>query len=335
MEDGTDRPGAAIQADLRDDMDACGADAARQVRDQGHATVAVPGGGLHVDHPLPFLCVYRRPIGGAPAGAERLVLGQAAHLVVSGAPDLGPAVRSLIERLALAVEDLEAFGAFLVVEVWVGERGTPVRVLSPPEGSSTATALVEALGRVEGMGIPDLVDDPAPAPPGYAPVLEHDAARRLGALILGVEVPPVFVDAGGGVLPLVLQRYQDELTAALRQAVFEFATVQTTLQPEHVGSLGPRRLADPVTEVDRALTELATLTDPLLALTPVDADAAWEQFRTDRFEQVPHFHYRPLTLDPDLVKRALYELPVEEVEDPTLAGLFREKRHELDAELDL
>jgi uncharacterized protein (TIGR02421 family) len=35
------------------------------------------------------------------------------------------------------------------------------------------------------------------------------------------------------------------------------------------------------------------------------------------------------------VKRALYELPVEEVEDPTLASLFREKRHELDAELDL
>ena len=87
----------------------------------------------------------------------------------SGAPDLGPAVRSLIERLALAVEDLEAFGAFLVVEVWVGDRGTPVRVVSPPEGSSTATALVEALGRVEGIGIPELVDDPAPAPPGYAP----------------------------------------------------------------------------------------------------------------------------------------------------------------------
>ena len=335
MGDGTDPSGAAIQADLREDMAACGADAARQVRDQGHARVAVPGGGLHVDRPLPFLCVYRRPIGGAPAGAERLVLGQAAHLVVSGAPDLGPAVRALIERLALAVEDIEAFGAFLVVEVWVGDRGTPVRVLSPPEGSSTATALVEALGRVEGMGVPDLVDDPAAAPPGYAPVLGHDAARRLGALILGVEVPPVFVDADGGVLPLVLQRYQDELTVALRQAVFEFATVQTTLQPEHVGSLGPRRLADPVTEVDRALTELATLSDPLLALTPVDADAAWEQFRTDRFEQVPHFHYRPLTLDPDLVKRALYEVPVEDVEDPTLAGLFREKRHELDAELDL
>ena len=105
MGDGTDPSGAAIQADLREDMDACGADAARQVRDQGHALVAVPGGGLHVDRPLPFLCVYRRPIGGAPAGAERLVLGQAAHLVVSGAPDLGPAVRSLIERLALAVED--------------------------------------------------------------------------------------------------------------------------------------------------------------------------------------------------------------------------------------
>ena len=211
-----------------------GADAARQIRDEGHALVAVPGGALHVDRPLPFLCVYRRPTGGALAGAERLVLGQAAHLVASGAPDLGPVVRSLIERLAVAVEDLEAFGAFLVVEVWVGDRGTAVRVVSPPEGSSTATALVEVLSRVEGLGIPEQVDDPAPAPPGWAPLLDHEVARRLGALILGVEVPPVFVDADGGALPLVLHRCQDEFPAALRQAVFEFATVQTTLQPEHV-----------------------------------------------------------------------------------------------------
>ncbi|HKY75063.1 MAG TPA: hypothetical protein VJS45_02910, partial [Acidimicrobiia bacterium] len=32
---------------------------------------AVPGGWLHMDRPLPFLCVYRHPPEGAVEGAER------------------------------------------------------------------------------------------------------------------------------------------------------------------------------------------------------------------------------------------------------------------------
>ena len=43
---------------------------------------AVPGGWLHMDRPLPFLCVYRHAPEGAVEGAERLVLSQASHLSV-------------------------------------------------------------------------------------------------------------------------------------------------------------------------------------------------------------------------------------------------------------
>ena len=96
-----------------------------------------------------------------------------------------------------------------------------------------------------------------------------------------------------------------------------------------------RRLIEPSQQVDRGLADLALQADPLLAVTPVDIDAAWEQFQADCFERAPQFHYRPLNVDPDRVRRTLHGLPIEAVEDPTLAGLFREKCHEIDAQLDL
>ena len=47
----------------------------------------------------------------------------------------------------------------------------------------------------------------------------------------------------------------------------------------------------------------------------------------------PEFRYRPLTIDPDDVKRRLYRLDFARLEDPLLERLFSDKRHEIDAQL--
>jgi uncharacterized protein (TIGR02421 family) len=44
----------------------------------------------------------------------------------------------------------------------------------------------------------------------------------------------------------------------------------------------------------------------------------------------PVFHYRHMPIDPEIVKRKIYELPIEHINDPTLAFLFRDKRKEID-----
>src|SRR5690606_10694321 len=41
--------------------------------------------------------------------------------------------------------------------------------------------------------------------------------------------------------------------------------------------------------------------------------------------------YRPMHVDPDLVKRRLYNLRIEDIYDPTMAYIFRDKRAELDS----
>jgi uncharacterized protein (TIGR02421 family) len=64
-------------------------------------------------------------------------------------------------------------------------------------------------------------------------------------------------------------------------------------------------------------------------MTPVNVESAWEAFRRRKYLTTPKFRYRPLPHDPDLLLRRLYNLPIEKIEDPAVAQLFRLKRSEL------
>jgi uncharacterized protein (TIGR02421 family) len=88
-------------------------------------------------------------------------------------------------------------------------------------------------------------------------------------------------------------------------------------------------------EVDRALTELERQVDLLLNLTPVNALEAWSDFERSGFSQAPTLQSRPVGFEPDLVRRRLYDIEIERVEDPALANLFRGKRDEIGRQITL
>src|ERR671916_1616496 len=67
----------------------------------------------------------------------------------------------------------------------------------------------------------------------------------------------------------------------------------------------------------------------LLNLTPVNAADAWADFERTDFATVPTLRLRPLEFVPDLVRRDLYNLEIENVTDPALHTLFRTKRDEI------
>ena len=90
-----------------------------------------------------------------------------------------------------------------------------------------------------------------------------------------------------------------------------------------------------VFDMDRQLAEIDRSFDLLLQATPVNAESAWRDFRRSRFDKPPVFYYRPLAIDPALLKRQLYLIPVESMEDPTLSYLFRQKQEELDRQITL
>src|SRR5690606_14412968 len=61
--------------------------------------------------------------------------------------------------------------------------------------------------------------------------------------------------------------------------------------------------------------------------------AVRECFFKTNFEELIAYHYRLLPIDPDILKRKLYNLRIDEIDDPAISFLFDEKREEIDQQL--
>lgn len=308
-----------------------------------------PWGRVHVDRPLPFLVVYRRPTNRQDPGTQRLAVGEASYLLASGDRRSHSGLSSLAEGIAGTLS--ESFGAFLIIELWSApDPATPpegpqwrpgFRIVRPRRSALTSTVdvLENALAKVRIKGefaSVEVSPETNVRPPGMAPLIAPDRAEALGCQMLGIEVQPVFREpATGESLPLVRQALHRGLSRALQRAVYDFTRRRTSHRPPHYRALGRHSVVKAVWEVDRRLAEVSNGFDFLLQVTPTNSDEAWTEFRRSRFERAPEFSSRPLKLDPALEKRELYQIPIERIEDPTLAHLFRAQQLSLDRKLTL
>jgi uncharacterized protein (TIGR02421 family) len=87
--------------------------------------------------------------------------------------------------------------------------------------------------------------------------------------------------------------------------------------------------------VDRELAAIAQSYSLLLAVTPTNTREAFSKFLEAGCEGEPEFEYRPKALCTVALKRRLYGIEVETVDDPDLAFLLDEKRKEIDREITL
>jgi uncharacterized protein (TIGR02421 family) len=308
-------------------------------------------GRLHIDRTLPFLCVYRRPLKRPDHGTDLLVKGEAAYLVTSASPKLKPGLSALVRGIVKTLSG--ECKAFLILELWTGleNRGDndnrilklrpAFRIIMPKERFPTKTieSLEKALKRIKihrHKAVVDLVFESKQWPKDLTPFFSAVEANDINCFRIGLEVEPVFRNPETGeVYPLVLRKLHQGLARAIKQGVFEFSHHQTTLRPVNYQALGRRALVKAVWQIDRHLAEIANAFDFLLQVTPVNIDQAWYKFMRNQFVRAPVFHYRPLPVDPALLKQKLYGASIEDIEDPTLASLFREKQVELERELSM
>jgi len=292
----------------------------------------LPGGGVaRLEPELPFLLVYREP-GQEDQGTARLLGGEGSVLLAGR--ESAEAER-LVGRVAAA--GARRFGAFLVLELWAGRSRERFLVRAPEkEGASTAMELQAALRE----GFPDqevlLERGQERAPAGREPLLTITELHEQGTLLLGLAVPPTYRSADGAeTYPVYLRLVRDRLSAALRRAAFDFVRVQAAADVASYRALGPRVLDEQAVAADRELADIEKEFSLLLLVSPVDQDEAQERFRASGHERNPDFHYRLLPFDPDLLKRRLFAVPLERVEDPALSFLLRDKREELDRQISL
>jgi uncharacterized protein (TIGR02421 family) len=306
-------------------------------------------GRLHIDRELPFLCVYRLPIKGEDSGTSELVMGEASYLTASGERRLQSGLSKLVTGIATTLRD--AFGSFLLIELWASKdeadsdtlptHKPTFRIVLPKKHTlnRTVEAFEQALQSVHIQGeIADVEIETkqSPCPPHFPSLIQPAVATKLGVHVMGIEVRPVYRnEQTGKTFPMVHQAMRRRLAQAYKQGCFDFTRRYTTHRPPHYHALGRRAMVKAVWAADRQLAEVSNTFDFLLGVTPTNNDAAWKAFRRSRFGTAPEFHYRPLPMDPSLIKRQLFKIPLERIEDPTLAHLFLDQQMELDRKLSL
>lgn len=319
---------------------------ADMLRAGGPVDCELPGGGrLHLDRPLPFLCVYRRPDGQAVPDTEALLTSQAAWLIVPAGSVEEAGLADLL--CVLARHHRRQFGAYLILEIWNGPAGddrlpphafhivapsrqAPAELLEQMESALLRVTIHRKQPRI-GVAYRDEI-----APPALAPLLPPARQAECGCTCLGLEINPVYRDPQTGeTFTFAHRAFRQRLNRALKRSFYVFAHRYTSHRPAHYHELGPRLVTRAVRRVDAALARISDGFDLLLHVTPVNSEAAWQEFRQHRYEREVEFLYRPRTIDPDLMKRQLYAIRLEDIEDPTLAEILAAKRNELDRQITL
>ena len=307
-------------------------------------------GRIHIDRQLPFLCVYRIPPAWNDKGTRRLVLGEASYLIAPGERSYHDSLSKLVWNVVNTLSS--KFGAFLVVEIWSSsnnvngksqlERLKPASRIFTRENrmgslNTTIESLEKGLKRIRILKVSaavEVIHGKKEHPPSLKPLIDRTKATKTGCKVIGLEIRPVYRNRKSGkVYPLVLQNLHHGIARALKEAFFDFTRAHTTRRPKHYYVLGRRAVVKAVKEVDHKLTEVSNAFDFLLQVTPTNSEQAWLAFKRKKFEREPAFYYRPRPFDPALLKRKLYSIRIERVEDPTLAHLFKDKIAELDRQI--
>ncbi|UCF32751.1 MAG: flavohemoglobin expression-modulating QEGLA motif protein [Phycisphaerales bacterium] len=320
-------------------------DVCKRVREGKRVRRALPiWGRIQVDRPLPVVCVYRRPVKGDDPGTAGLVTTEPSYILASGSRSLQTSLKNLLGEIVGTL--CGQFGAVLILELWAGPPSSaherdglhaqPRFRIHVPRREMLGRfldTLEEALSRISvdrNTATVEIVRSSRCHPMGSGSL----AAREPDWHVVGLEVAPVYRSPGSeDLFPIVLRTLRRQLSRALQRSFYQFTRTHTTHRPPHYQALGRRVIRKVVFGIDRQLAEVADGFDFLLQVTPVNSEAAWRDFQLSKYSRTPNFHYRPLAIDPPILKRRLFKILIERVEDPAIADIFRQKRDELDRQI--
>ena len=306
-------------------------------------------GRIHIDRQLPFLCLFRQRVGRPERDMQKLATSEASYIICSARRSLHSDLQKLISAILKTQMDL--FGTTLIMEIWSGpplktEEPVSTELLEPhfkiyaPAGGSQSLFAGDLKTTLERISIGKkratvlMSRGKTWHPKRLPPILPLEFSQSPHIVTCGLEVRPIFKDPNTDlVFPAVLRKLQRGVSVALRRALFNFSIKKTSYQPAHFHSIGRQSVVKAVRDVDANIAESASQFDFLLQVTPTNAHKAWLEFRRKKYEKIPDFNYRPLPADPLTLKRRVYRAPVENVEDPALESLFRDKIEELDRQI--
>ncbi len=229
----------------------------------------------------------------------------------------------------------EEFGACLLIEAWTAEPNQKEDI-KVHLAQKDLLPLAEYLEKNIRMEAPEIRVDiekeqEIPHAPDTEQLFSKKDLQNRQILLMGLSIRQNYIDENENVLPILIRMYRETLAKSLSRLFFEFLRVYTHLNATAQKISFHQELTPLMVDIDQALAQETKMFDFLLMVTPLNAHEAWLQFKKDKYWKTPKFLYRPMHVDPDLVKRRLYNLRIEDIYDPTMAYIFRDKRAELDS----
>ncbi|MEX0885242.1 MAG: tyrosine/phenylalanine carboxypeptidase domain-containing protein [Phycisphaeraceae bacterium] len=313
----------------------------------------LPGAGrLVLDPAFPLIHLHRRDVVQPHDEAARLICMSPSYILAPGRRVAAPALASLVQAATLRL--IERAGAMLLLELWIDDAPDPplghpaepgeaiaagFELLASPSAADEAEpifqVMLDALRQVT-LDAPAQVrlTRGAPVPPNIESLFAPLGGPPPGCLHVGLAVSAIYRNPEtGNRYPRLFHELRRQLHTALVESAHAFLRTRTNTQVHHPLSIGPRRLDRAGRHSDRGLARLGNAFDFLLEVSPCNKPQAWQAFEASNHEREPAFQYKPLAIDPALLKRHLYNLPIDDIDDPLVAGLLERRRTEMDRQL--
>ena len=289
-------------------------------------------GRIHLDRWLPFLVLHRssQP---ETSIARRVAMNSPAYLTWS--PDEDAEARAALDAVVPVLR--ERLGSVLIIEVedsvWEPEEEDSPKLPSFDVGigysgsdraRAASTALTKAVQKIE-------IELRCPKVKRVTPV--PDGMSEADRIVL--RLPQIHRSPDGPLYPQLTRELAVAVIDAILRSVAAYMAAGGKARPPHHRSLGRSAFLSAALHADRKLDSVARSFDFLLSVSPINSQEAMAKFVAQGEEKPPEFRYRPLTVDPDIAKRELYEIDLSLLEDPLLERLLSEKRRELDYQLTL
>lgn len=319
-------------------------DAADAGADRGPFHQALPDSGrVYIDRPLPFLVIHRSD--GTPHSlAQRIAAISPASMTWSAGEDADGAALDCIDAIAArqsadgpplllaGLHDIQEDDSLDEDSARLEDFRFLIGASDDAPTQAAARELASALSSLcVDLREPRIETLPAPsaaALPDLRPGDDPDSPR------LSLGLPRIHLVPGedGRIYPQVFHELESTVFDALLRAFAAYLAEATGRKAPQHRSLGRSSYIEAAVVADRELARISRSFDFLLGVSPINTVEQFERCRGRDLPE-PEFHYRPLTVDPGMAKRALYAIDLRAVEDPVLETLFREKQQELDLQL--
>lgn len=303
--------------------------------DKEEVNCFLPGGGiLHIEKEVPYLVIYRKKDN--DKGTSRLVINEPSYLLIGNEDFEG--YKNLLFQISDQLSTV--FKTYMLFEIYSGENGSNTFLIKGPEKKlpTSLQVLREELGEINkvysGLFLQSAIKDtPNRHAEGDENLMGPGEAKKCGAVVVSLEVPPIFRNEEGEFFPVFFRDYRDHIIPAIHRFIFSYVRVQTSYEVPSYTFLGRQKLKDKVFEIDKKLTQIESSYQFLWLVSPSNIHQIKQTFFESNYENLLDYHYRLLPIDPDLLKRELYNLKIEEIDDPAMSYIFREKREELDQQI--